>query len=109
VCAAACLYALDHNVDRLAEDHANARALADGLGAVRGLAVETPETNLVFFDTRDTGLTADELAARVRREGVSVSVVGRYRVRACTHLDVDAAGVAEAVGIIAATVAAARG
>ena len=55
ICAAACLYALDHNVDRLAEDHANARALARGLAQIPGLVVEEPETNLVFFDTRAPG------------------------------------------------------
>ncbi len=101
LCAAACLYALDHNVDRLAEDHANARTLASGLARVPGLVVEEPHTNLVFFDTRASGVTADSLAARVRQEGLSVSTVGPYRVRACTHLDVDAAGVESAVQIIA--------
>jgi threonine aldolase len=100
ICAAACLYALDENVDRLADDHANARDLARGLGQVPGLVVEEPETNLVFFDTRGAGLSADELAGRARREGVLVSTVGAYRVRACTHLDVDAAGVATAVEVI---------
>jgi threonine aldolase len=104
ICAAACLYALDHNVDRLADDHANARALAGGLSQVAGLAVEKPETNLVFFDTRGTGLTADALAERVRQLGISVSTVGSYRVRACTHLDVDAEGVALAVKAIAEAV-----
>ncbi len=93
VCAAACIYALDHNIDRLAEDHANARALAQGLAQIPGITVETPETNLVFFDTTGTGLTADDLAQRVRREGVTLSTAGRYRARACTHLDVDRAGV----------------
>jgi threonine aldolase len=97
VCAAACLYALDHTVERLAEDHANAKALARGLAEVPGLAVEDPETNLVFFETRGAGVTADDLAGRLRRVGVSVSTVGPYRVRACTHLDVDAAGIAEAI------------
>ena len=63
ICAAACLYALDHNIDRLADDHANARALARGLAQIPGITVEEPETNLVFFDTTGTGLTADELAA----------------------------------------------
>jgi threonine aldolase len=101
ICAAACLYALDHNVDRLAEDHANARVLARGLSQVPGLVVEVPETNLVFFDTRKAGLTADALAERVRREGISVSTVGAYRVRACIHLDVDAVGVEHAVQAIA--------
>ncbi len=103
ICAAACLYALDHNIDRLAEDHANAKTLARGLSQLPGLAVEDPETNLVFFDTRGTGLTADALAGRLRQSGISVSTVGPYRVRACTHLDVDAAGIAEAVKAIADT------
>jgi threonine aldolase len=104
ICAAACLYALDHNVHRLAEDHANARRLARGLAQVPGLSVEEPETNLVFFDTSGTGLSADALAERVRREGVLVSTAGPNRVRACTHLDVDAAGVAAAVEVISHSV-----
>ena len=63
--------------------------------------MEEPETNLVFFDTSGAGLTADALAEKVRREGVLVSTVGPHRVRACTHLDVDAAGVDLAVQAIA--------
>jgi threonine aldolase len=100
ICAAACLYALDHNVERLAQDHANAKTLARGLAQIPGLAVEDPETNLVFFDTAGTGLTADELADHIREEGVMVSTMGRYRARACTHLDVDAAGIALAIDAI---------
>ena len=49
ICAAACVYALDHHVDRLADDHANARALARGLSQIDGHDVQQPETNLVFF------------------------------------------------------------
>ncbi|WP_428534221.1 threonine aldolase family protein [Rhodopila sp.] len=108
LCAAACLYALDHNIDRLAEDHANARDLARNLARVPGLAVEQPETNLVFFDSSATGLTAETLARLLRRQGISVSTVGAYRLRACTHLDVDAAGVALAAEVIAQTVRSAR-
>ncbi|MDE2516915.1 MAG: threonine aldolase family protein [Rhodospirillales bacterium] len=100
VCAAACLYALDHNIDRLAEDHANAAALAQGLGAVPGIAVEDVETNLVFFDTRGTGLEAAVLQARLKAAGVLVSLSDTYRLRACTHLDVDAAGIATAVAAV---------
>jgi threonine aldolase len=102
VCAAACLYALDHNIDRLAEDHTNARVLARGLAQIAGLVVEEPETNLVFFDTRGTGQTADELADRARLAGVMISTMGKYRARACTHLDVDQAGVEVAVQVIRA-------
>jgi threonine aldolase len=100
ICAAACTYALEHNIARLAEDHANARILSRGLAQVPGLIVEEPETNLVFFDTRDAGVTADELADLIRRDGVQVSTVGKYRVRACTHLDVDRAGVELAIKVI---------
>ena len=106
ICAAACLYALDHNIDRLAEDHANARLLARDLGQIEGLKPETPETNLVFVDTQATGLTAVEIATRARRHGVRLSAMGTYRMRACTHLDVDAAGIAEAVQVIRQVIAA---
>ena len=106
ICASACLYALDHHVARLAEDHENAAALARGLAQVPGLKVETPETNLVFFETEATGLSADVLAARTRAEGVQLSTMGRFRVRACTHLDVDRAGIETAIAVIRA---AARG
>ena len=100
ICAAACLYALDHNVERLAEDHAHARSLARGLGQIPGLAPEPVHTNLVYIDTAGTGRTAAELAAEARERGVLISVMGRHRLRACTHLDVDAAGVQEAIDVM---------
>jgi threonine aldolase len=98
--AAACLYALDHNIGRLAEDHANAAALARGMAQIPGITVETPETNLVFFDTTGTGLTAAAFAAKLRTHGVLVSTADTYRGRACLHLDVSAAQVEEAVAIM---------
>lgn len=100
ICAAACLYALDHNVERLADDHANARALARGLAQIPGIVVEEPETNLVFFDTKGTGMTAPALAAKLRAHGVLVSTSGTYRARACLHLDVAAAHVDEALSLV---------
>jgi threonine aldolase len=100
ICAAACLYALDHNVDRLAEDHANARLLSRALSQLPGLVVEEPETNLVFFDTTGTGMTAAELNERVRKQGLTFSVNKTHRGRACTHLDVTRAQVEEAISII---------
>jgi threonine aldolase len=105
ICAAACLYALDHNIDRLAEDHENARALARGLAQIPGIAVEAPETNLVFFDVAEAGLTAEALETQARAAGVMISVMGRTRARACTHLDVDRAGIEEAVEVIRQAVA----
>jgi threonine aldolase len=98
--AAACIYALQHNIDRLAEDHANAAALARGMAQIPGIRVEAPETNLVFFDTGGTGLTAAEFAVRLRRLGVTISVSNAHRGRACTHLDVSAAEIEEAVRLM---------
>jgi threonine aldolase len=105
VCAAACIYALDHNVDRLADDHANAKLLARGLAQIPGITVEQPETNLVFFDTSGAGLTSEQLAERVRRDGIMLSTAGRHRARACTHLDVDRAGIETAVQAIRQAIA----
>jgi threonine aldolase len=99
VCAAACLYSLDHHVERLAEDHANARALARGLAQIEGVVVEPPDTNLVFFDIRATGVSVEALQKRLLTQGIAVSALGG-RVRACTHLDVTAAMIPEAVDAI---------
>ncbi len=106
VCAAGCLYSLDHHVDRLAEDHANARALARGLAQIPGIVVEQPDTNLVFFDIRATGIGLDVFQQRLRAHGVMVSGLGG-RVRACTHLDVTAPMIEDALGVIREVVAAA--
>ena len=100
ICAAACIYSLDHNIDRLADDHANAKALAGGLAQIHGLTVEEPETNLVFFDTQGTGMTAAAFAGKLRQAGVMVSVSGTWRGRACLHLDVTAPMVEEALSIM---------
>lgn len=99
ICAAACLHALDHHVDRLAEDHANAKALARGLRQIEGVEVEEPDTNLVFFDTRGTCVSPEALQERLLMRGIAVSGLGG-RMRACTHLDVAAPMVADAVGAI---------
>jgi threonine aldolase len=99
ICAAACLHALDHHVDRLADDHRNAKALARGLRQMPGVAVEEPDTNLVFFDTTGAGLPPPELISRLRREGVSLSLLGG-RVRACTHLDVTETMIEETLSLI---------
>ncbi|MBR0641986.1 threonine aldolase family protein [Plastoroseomonas hellenica] len=104
VCAAACLYALDHNIDRLADDHANAKALARGLAQIPGFVVEEPETNLVFFDPRGAGITVADLSAALRLQGIQISGLGG-RMRACTHLDVSAAMIEEAIAAIRDVVA----
>ena len=107
ICAAGCLYSLDHHVERLAEDHANARALARGLKQMPGVTVEEPDTNLVFFDSAGAGIPAPDLIARLRAKGVHLSLLGG-RVRACTHLDVTATMIEEALALIRSELASSR-
>jgi threonine aldolase len=99
VCAAACVYALDHHIDRLADDHANARALANGLSQIAGVTVQQPETNLVFFDTAGAGIACGKLVTELRQRGVLLAVMDG-RIRACTHLDVSGTMVEETLGLI---------
>jgi threonine aldolase len=93
VLAAAALHALERHVARLAEDHANARRLADGLAGLPGVSVEAPESNIVFVDV--AGPRAAGLLEYLKARGVLAT--GLYRLRFVTHLDVDAAGVDRAV------------
>ena len=109
IVAAAGFYALDHHVDRLAEDHERARQLAAGLSELPGLAVDADrvETNIVIFDVRGTGITGEEFGRRtLERSGVRFSVLGPTLVRAVTHLDLPPDGVERA---LAAARAALRG
>jgi threonine aldolase len=99
ICAAACLYALDHHIDRLADDHANARALARGLSQIPGITVQHPETNLVFFTTEGTGIDHDTLVGALRQRGVLLATMNG-RIRACTHLDVSAEMIEQTVGLV---------
>jgi threonine aldolase len=99
ICAAACVYALDHHVDRLADDHANARALARGLAQINGIEVQQPETNLVFFQPDGAGIAGDRMVAALRKRGVLLAMMDG-RIRACTHLDVSADMIEETVGLV---------
>lgn len=99
VLAAAATFALDHHVQRLAQDHALASRLAQGLFDVPGLAVEAPQTNIVFVDLHgEARERSAALLAFLRDEGVLAT--GLYRLRFVTHLDVDAAGLDRAVAAI---------
>ena len=93
--AAAGLYALEHNVERLAEDHENARVLADGVAALDGARIDASlvETNIVIFEVDDPARVLAGLAA----EGVEMTQMGPGRIRAVTHMDVDRAGVERAL------------
>ncbi len=97
--AAAASYALDHHVLRLADDHALAQRLADGLRDLPGLVVETPQSNIVFVDLVDEARArADELIPFLAARGILVT--GLYRLRFVTHLDLDAAGIAYTLAVM---------
>jgi threonine aldolase len=97
--AAAASHALQHHIDRLAEDHALARRLAEGLAEIEGLNVEAPQTNLLFVDlVGEAQARSAELLAHLKREGVLAT--GLYRLRFATHLDVDAAGIDRAIAAV---------
>jgi threonine aldolase len=96
VLASAALHALDHHVARLADDHANARRLAEGLQGLPGVQVAAPQSNIVFVD-----LAADkpaDIVARLRARGVLAT--GLYRLRLVTHLDVSAEDIERALPIL---------
>jgi threonine aldolase len=99
IIAAGGLYALDHHVERLADDHANARRLAEGLAAIDGVTIDpaTVETNIVVFEVAD----AAAFCAALEADDVRMGVLGPRGVRAVTHLDVDAAGIERALAAVA--------
>jgi len=96
VLAAAALHALEHHVDRLADDHALAKRLAAGLAGLPGLSVEPPQTNIVFADL--AGERAATLMPSLKSRGVLAT--GLYKLRFVTHLDVDAEGVDRAIAAV---------
>src|SRR3954471_9038689 len=111
VLAAAALYALDNHLPKLAEDHRNARVLADAVRDNPGLRLDPPEveTNLVWFEVDPELMPAPRLAAALKERGVLVHPAGPTTLRACTHLDVSAADVefaADALRQVARTSAA---
>jgi len=97
--AAAASHALDHHVLRLAEDHALAKRLADGLRGIDGLEVEAPQTNIVFVEL--VGAAREQSAAlQAHLKAQGVLITGLYRLRFVTHLDVDAAAVDRAIAAV---------
>ena len=100
IIAAGAIYALTHHVERLREDHENAQLLARGLGELRGITVEPVETNLIFFDISKLHATAEDFNSLLKKRGLRVSILGKTRLRAVTHLDVSREQVEEALIII---------
>jgi threonine aldolase len=102
ILAAAGLYAIEHNIARLAEDHHHAKQLAGALVDLPGVRIvpEHVETNIVVFDISETGRSADEVLARLKAEGLLMVAFGRTTLRAVTHLDVSSVQIQEACAIL---------
>lgn len=90
IIAAAGIYALDHHIDRLREDHENAKRLAFGLKEIKGVSIhpEQVETNIIIFDITGTGKTAFQVKDEVKKEKVLIHALGKTQIRLVTHLDV---------------------
>jgi len=90
IIAAAAIYAMEHNIDRLSEDHDNARLLAEGLMEIDGinLDLDTVHTNIVIFDVSGTGLTAPKIIEKWQKLGVLGLAISDSRIRIVTHLNV---------------------
>jgi threonine aldolase len=108
ILAAAGLWALDHHLDRLPEDHARARRLAEGCAQIEGLRPDEPETNILMIHVEDPAPGPEALSRRLEELGVLISPEGPGRLRAVTHLDVDDAGIERALEALRVAVAGPR-
>lgn len=90
VLAAAGIVALDEMIDRLADDHANARKLAEGLAEIPGLSIDPAmiKTNIVYFETTSEDLTEDALVRRLDQEGIKILAMGPRLLRAVTYYQI---------------------
>ena len=102
ILAAAGLYALAHNIARLAEDHAHAKLLAEALAGLPGVRIDPKhvETNIVVFDIGETRRTADEVLAALKAEGLLLMPFSPTTLRAVTHLDVSSEQIERACTIL---------
>ena len=102
IVAAAAIYALENNIERMTEDHANARLFAESIADIEGVQINTDdvETNLVFFHIDPEIGTAANVSARLKEHGVNIGAMGPQRMRACTHLDITSEDVVQAAGVL---------
>jgi threonine aldolase len=102
ILAAAGIYALEHNVERLTEDHLNAKRLARGIAEIDGLDIDVNAvaSNIIYFHVRKPGLTAPTLLERLKVEGVLMLGTGPTAIRAVTHLDVTKEGIDRAIEVL---------
>ena len=108
IVAAAGLYALEHNVQRLAQDHDHARLLASGVRDIDGLSVahDAPKTNIVHISIQ-AAMSAEEVASHCSQQGVRFGVINAHTIRAVTHLDVDRTAIRVAIEVLSAVMASA--
>ncbi len=98
IVAAGGLFALRNNIERLQEDHRNAAVLAEGIAAIPGVRLDpAPETNIVYFDVAETGLTGPAAMERLLAHGVRASGTGGTRLRFVTHLDISRDDISRAI------------
>ncbi len=100
IVAAGCVYALDHHIDRLKDDHANAKRFATALTTIDGISTEPVETNIVFFDVDGLGIGASDFNELLKLRGMRAGSHGRTRLRAVTHLDVSQDMIDRAIAIV---------
>ncbi len=99
IIAAAGIYAMDHHLGRLKEDHQNAKRLAVGLKELKGISIDPKyvETNIVIFDVADTGLDASQVTKEMKKEGILIHAFGKTQIRLVTHLDVNSGDIEKAL------------
>jgi len=102
IVAAACLYALDHNITRLQEDHLHARMLAEALGGCVGFKLDKNaiQTNIIITEVTNSEFTADKVVQMLKEKGILALTVGNSKIRFVTHMDVDRAKIDQAIKII---------
>ena len=96
ILAAAGLYALDHNLPRIVEDHVRARRFAEFVDGLAGFSVIAPDTNIIMIDVERDDLTPADVVGFLEERGVQILATGPSRLRAVTHLDVDDEGIERA-------------
>jgi threonine aldolase len=103
VLAAAGIVALNEMVDRLADDHANAKKLAMGLAEISGISINPDhiQTNIIFFEVTREDMTPEQIVQRIDAEGIRMLPVGAQKVRAVTHYHITSADIDQALGVIA--------
>jgi len=99
IIAAAGIYALDHHLERLKEDHQNAKRLAVSLKEFKGVSIDPRhvETNIVIFDVANTRMTALQVAEMMKKESILIHAIGKTQIRLVTHLDVTAEDIEKAL------------